>query len=90
MKHFLDINKTNLDDLNRILEQAKKTKITRTGFSNGAPDQNQALSGKMVALIFEKPVRVIFVFLACSNIAFKSSRFVLFISKKCFIKMPLT
>lgn len=55
MKHFLDINKTNLDDLNRILEQAKKTKITRTGFSNGAPDQNQALSGKMVALIFEKP-----------------------------------
>ena len=55
MKHFLDINKTNLDDLNRILEQAKKTKITRTGFSNGTPDQNQALSGKMVALIFEKP-----------------------------------
>ena len=55
MKHFLDINKTNLDDLNRILEQAQKTKITRTGFSNGAPDQNQALSGKMVALIFEKP-----------------------------------
>ena len=32
MKHFLDINKTNLDDLNRILEQAKKTKIMRTGF----------------------------------------------------------
>jgi len=55
MKHFLDINKTNLDDLNTILEQAKKTKITRTGFSNGAPDQNQVLSGKMVALIFEKP-----------------------------------
>jgi len=26
MKHFLDINKTNLDDLNAILEQAKKNK----------------------------------------------------------------
>ena len=32
MKHFLDINKTNLDDLNAILEQAKKTKLLELDF----------------------------------------------------------
>jgi len=26
MKHFLDINKTNVNDLNQILDQAKKNK----------------------------------------------------------------
>ena len=55
MKHFLDINKTNVNDLNQILDQAKKTKATRAGFANGANDIDQTLSGKMVALIFEKP-----------------------------------
>ena len=55
MKHFLDINKTNVNDLNQILDQAKKTKATRAGFANGAHDIDQTLSGKMVALIFEKP-----------------------------------
>ncbi|MDA8645389.1 ornithine carbamoyltransferase [Amylibacter sp.] len=55
MKHFLDINKTNVNDLNHILDQAKKTKATRAGFANGANDIDQTLSGKMVALIFEKP-----------------------------------
>ncbi|MDB2464252.1 ornithine carbamoyltransferase [Amylibacter sp.] len=55
MKHFLDINKTNVNDLNQILDQAKKTKATRAGLANGAHDINQTLSGKMVALIFEKP-----------------------------------
>ncbi|MDA7739633.1 ornithine carbamoyltransferase [Amylibacter sp.] len=55
MKHFLDINKTNVNDLNQILEQAKKTKATRAGLANGAHDIDQTLSGKMVALIFEKP-----------------------------------
>ena len=55
MKHFLDINKTNVNDLNQILDQAKKTKATRVGFANGANDIDQTLSGKMVALIFEIP-----------------------------------
>ncbi|MDC0120447.1 ornithine carbamoyltransferase [Amylibacter sp.] len=55
MKHFLDINKTNVNDLNQILDQAKKIKATRAGFANGANDIDQTLSGKMVALIFEKP-----------------------------------
>jgi len=55
MKHFLDINKTNVNDLNHILDQAKKTKATRAGLANGAHDIDQTLSGKMVALIFEKP-----------------------------------
>jgi len=55
MKHFLDINKTNVNDLNQILDRAKKTKTTRAGLANGAHDIDQTLSGKMVALIFEKP-----------------------------------
>ena len=55
MKHFLDINKTNVNDLNQILDQAKKTKATRGGLANGVHDIDQTLSGKMVALIFEKP-----------------------------------
>jgi len=55
VKHFLDINKTNVNDLNQILDQAKKTKATRAGLANGAHDIDQTLSGKMVALIFEKP-----------------------------------
>ena len=54
-KHFLDINKTDLNQLNEILEHAKNTKNARTGFSNGTSDIEKPLSGKMVALIFEKP-----------------------------------
>ena len=55
MKHFLDINKTDLNQLNEILEHAKNTKNARAGFSNGTSDIEKPLSGKMVALIFEKP-----------------------------------
>ena len=55
MKHFLDISKTDLNQLNEILEHAKNTKNARAGFSNGTSDIEKPLSGKMVALIFEKP-----------------------------------
>jgi ornithine carbamoyltransferase len=55
MRHFLDIHKTNFSDLSAILDQADKTKAARSGMSKGALDADQALAGKMVALIFEKP-----------------------------------
>ena len=55
MRHFLDINKTDLNDLNSIMDQATQTKAARMGRPKGTRDDAQPLAGKMVALIFEKP-----------------------------------
>ena len=55
MKHFLDIHKTDPDDLRAILTQAQSTKDARNGLLKGTLDQDQPLAGHMVALIFEKP-----------------------------------
>ena len=55
MTHFLDIHKTDPDALRAILTSAHGMKTARAGRSKGAPDDDQALAGQMVALIFEKP-----------------------------------
>ena len=55
MKHFLDIHKTKADDLRDIIENALEMKNARSGRPRGAPDDEQPLDGRMVALIFEKP-----------------------------------
>jgi ornithine carbamoyltransferase len=55
MTHFLDIHKTDPDALRAILTSAQGMKTARAGRSKGAPDDDQALAGQMVALIFEKP-----------------------------------
>ena len=55
MNHFLDIHKTDPDALRAILTNAHAIKTARAGRSKGAPDDDQALAGQMVALIFEKP-----------------------------------
>lgn len=55
MRHFLDIHKTDIDELNGILDQANKTKAARSGLPKGTCDIEQPLAGRMVALIFEKP-----------------------------------
>jgi len=55
MNHFLDINKTDPGALRTILDQASQMKSARAGRPKGAPDDEQPLSGRMVALIFEKP-----------------------------------
>ncbi|MCY4291364.1 MAG: ornithine carbamoyltransferase [Roseovarius sp.] len=55
MKHFLDIHKTEADSLRDIIGQAHEMKNARDGKPRGAPDDEQPLSGRMVALIFEKP-----------------------------------
>lgn len=55
MNHFLDIAKTNKDDLRHIIEEAKRIKTIRTGQPKGALDIEQPLKDRMVALIFEKP-----------------------------------
>ncbi len=55
MTHFLDINKTDAADLRAIIDQAAAMKQARAGRPRGAPDDEQPLAGRMVALIFEKP-----------------------------------
>jgi len=55
MKHFLDVHKTDAGELKQILSEAGRIKSDRAGKSRGAKDDELALDGKMVALIFEKP-----------------------------------
>jgi len=55
MKHFLDIHKTDKDELRGILDNANAMKTARAGRPRGALDQDQPLKDHMVALIFEKP-----------------------------------
>ncbi|RYH08119.1 ornithine carbamoyltransferase [Tropicimonas sp. IMCC6043] len=55
MKHFLDINTTDPADLRSIIDSALARKQARAGRPKGMPDDDLALEGRMVALIFEKP-----------------------------------
>ncbi|MBO6899302.1 MAG: ornithine carbamoyltransferase [Shimia sp.] len=55
MKHFLDINKTSVDDLRSMIDSAKAIKNARNGRPKGALDDDLPLKDHMVALIFEKP-----------------------------------
>jgi len=55
MNHFLDIHKTDPAALRGIIDSAAAMKSARQGRPRGAPDDNRALEGQMVALIFEKP-----------------------------------
>ncbi len=55
MNHFRDINKTAPADLRSMLDSAASMKAARNGRPKGAPDDEQPLRDRMVALIFEKP-----------------------------------
>jgi ornithine carbamoyltransferase len=55
MSHFLDIHKTDPDDLRHIVDHAIEMKTARAGLPKGTPDSELPLAGHMVALIFEKP-----------------------------------
>ncbi len=55
MRHFLDINKTDPADLRTMIDSAASMKSARAGRPKGAPDDDQPLKDRMVALIFEKP-----------------------------------
>ncbi len=55
MTHFLDIHKTDATDLRGMIDTARAIKDARAGRPKGAPDDDKALAGHMVALIFEKP-----------------------------------
>jgi ornithine carbamoyltransferase len=55
MPHFLDIHRTDPDDLRAMLTSAGAMKAARAGRPKGAPDEALPLQGRVVALIFEKP-----------------------------------
>ena len=55
MKHFLDIHTTDPAALRHMIDRALAMKAARNGRPKGAPDDDQPLKGRMVALIFEKP-----------------------------------
>ena len=55
MTHFLDIHKTDAAALRGMINSAQAMKTARAGRPKGAPDDEQPLKGRMVALIFEKP-----------------------------------
>ncbi len=55
MNHFLDIHKTDRAALRSIIDGARAMKTARNDRPKGAPDDEQPLAGRMVALIFEKP-----------------------------------
>lgn len=55
MNHFLDIHLTDSNELRRIIDSASQMKTARQGKPRGAPDADQPLKDRMVALIFEKP-----------------------------------
>ena len=55
MNHFLDIHKTDATALRGMIDQADAMKQARLGRPKAAPDDEQPLKDRMVALIFEKP-----------------------------------
>ncbi len=55
MTHFLDIHKTDPDDLRTMIDSARAMKTARADRPKGTPDETRPLDGRMVALIFEKP-----------------------------------
>jgi ornithine carbamoyltransferase len=55
MNHFLDIHKTDAKALRSMIDNARTMKEARQGRPRGAPDDEQPLENRMVALIFEKP-----------------------------------
>ncbi|MBR3372380.1 MAG: ornithine carbamoyltransferase [Rhodobacteraceae bacterium] len=55
MPHFLDIHTTAPSDLRAMIDTAHAMKTARKGRPMAAPDDDQPLKNRMVALIFEKP-----------------------------------
>jgi ornithine carbamoyltransferase len=54
MKHFLDLWPISSGELRSILDSAKSRKAARKGLPKGTPDRDAPLSGRTLAMIFEK------------------------------------
>jgi ornithine carbamoyltransferase len=54
-RHFLDLDALSADALRGILEHAAAMKRARTAAGRVAPDTDAPLSGRLLAMVFEKP-----------------------------------
>jgi ornithine carbamoyltransferase len=54
-RNFLDLDQVPAEELRNILTRASQIKVAREGQSKLTPDNEQPLTGRIVALIFEKP-----------------------------------
>ena len=54
-RHFLDLHAVTEGDLRSMLDDASRVKAARAGLPKGAPDPDQPLKGRILAMIFEKP-----------------------------------
>lgn len=55
MRHFLDIRDRTGEDLVRLLDLAKRLKAARAGRPKGVCDDDPALAGRRLLMLFEKP-----------------------------------
>jgi len=55
MNHFLDLHSTPPEALRAMIAEAGRMKAARAGQPHGAPDGEQPLANRVVALVFEKP-----------------------------------
>ena len=53
-RHFLDLSDHDSATLRAIIADARKRKLTRGAMPKGMPDADQPLSGKVLAMIFDK------------------------------------
>jgi ornithine carbamoyltransferase len=53
-RHFLDLSDHDADTLRAIIEDAKARKALRKGRPKGMPDDDQPLTGRTLAMIFDK------------------------------------
>jgi ornithine carbamoyltransferase len=53
-KHFLDLSDHDSATLRGIIEEAKDRKAARTGLPKGVPDSDAPLTGRVLAMIFDK------------------------------------
>ncbi|MBI1212395.1 MAG: ornithine carbamoyltransferase [Alphaproteobacteria bacterium] len=54
-KHFLDLDAFDGATLRHLIDDARRMKQARAGRPKGAPDDETPLTGRMLAMIFEKP-----------------------------------
>jgi ornithine carbamoyltransferase len=55
MRNFIDLWAISAPELRGILNDAKARKLARAGWPKGRPDADAPLSGRVLAMIFEKP-----------------------------------
>ncbi|MCI4665007.1 MAG: ornithine carbamoyltransferase [Neomegalonema sp.] len=54
-RHFLELDQVPAKDLRAIVAEARRRKSARAGLPKGAPDPDEGLAGRVLAMVFEKP-----------------------------------